>query len=308
MRLLSLQKKSTAAPLVSFVNNFAHKSKKERSYRRKYHNLAKKLAEFESHRGVELMTDSMTLPVMEDFVHYLNNTYSYRPSTVCSFYGFLLVVLKRADALGHAVNFEFKDVKIRNEEGFAVSLSEDELLKLHQLKALSDEAKAVRDLFLIGCCTGLRFSDYSRLSAEHFKADIISIRTKKTKASVQIPVHWMIREVIERNNGNLPKVKSAQAFNTCIKRICKTAKINQSVLIEQTKGSKLVRNRVKKYELICSHTARRSFATNLYLRGVSPAKIMLITGHETESSFFRYIRIGKEENAKELASHPFFMK
>ena len=294
--------------MVDFVNNFAHKSKRDRSYRRKYHNLANRLEEFEKHRGIILYTDSINLPVMEDFVYYLNNTYSYRPSTICSFFGLLLVVTKRAAAQGYAVNFDFKEFKIRNEEGHAVSLSEDELLTLHRLNSLSDEAKAVRDLFLIGSCTGLRFSDYSRLTAEHFNGDIISIRTKKTKVSVQIPVHWIIREVIERNGGQLPKVKSAQAFNTCIKRICKKAKINDSILIEQTEGNKLVRRRVKKYKLICSHTARRSFATNLYLRGVSAAKIMLITGHETESAFFRYIRISKEENARELSNHPFFVK
>lgn len=308
MQLFNLHRKREAAVLVDFVNNFAHKSKKSRAYLRKFHNLANRLAEFEKYRGITLYTNSLSLPAMEDFVYYLNNTYSYRPSTICSFYGFLQVVLKRADALGYAVDFEFKEIKIRNEHGHAVSLSEDELLALHRLNSLSNEAKAVRDLFLIGSCTGLRFSDYSRLTAEHFKGDIISIRTKKTKVSVQIPVHWMIREVIERNEGNIPKVKSQQAFNTCIKRVCKAAKINESILIEQTEGNKLIRRRVKKYKLICSHTARRSFATNLYLRGVSAAKIMLITGHETESAFFRYIRISKEENARELSTHPFFRK
>lgn len=60
--------------------------------------------------------------------------------------------------------------------------------------------------------------------------------------------------------------------------------------------------------LVSSHTARRSFATNMKLAGVETAKIMLFTGHKAQEAFFRYIRIGKLENAKELSSHPFFLK
>lgn len=63
---------------------------------------------------------------------------------------------------------------------------------------------------------------------------------------------------------------------------------------------------MEKWQVISSHTARRSFATNAYLAGIPVFRIMLITGHKTEESFFRYIRIGKAENARELAQHPFF--
>lgn len=57
---------------------------------------------------------------------------------------------------------------------------------------------------------------------------------------------------------------------------------------------------------VSSHTARRTFATNAYLAGILPARIMLITGHKTEQAFFRYIRIDKVRNAQELAQMDFF--
>jgi integrase len=69
---------------------------------------------------------------------------------------------------------------------------------------------------------------------------------------------------------------------------------------------KIVRKRVKKYALVSSHTARRTGATNMYLAGVQTFRIMLITGHTTEQSFFKYIRIEREENARVLSEHPFF--
>jgi integrase len=124
---------------------------------------------------------------------------------------------------------------------------------------------------------------------------------------VIVPVHWMIKEILVRNNGDLPKLKTSQQdFNKAIKCICKKAGINNSILIERTEGNKIIKKRVKKYELVSSHTARRSFATNLYLAGVSVARIMLMTGHKTESSFFKYIRIDKSENARILADNEFF--
>lgn len=57
---------------------------------------------------------------------------------------------------------------------------------------------------------------------------------------------------------------------------------------------------------VLSHTARRSFATNAYLAGLPPISIMKITGHKTESSFMKYIKISEKENAIQLKGHEFF--
>lgn len=99
---------------------------------------------------------------------------------------------------------------------------------------------------------------------------------------------------------------SQQNFNKIIKNVCKKAGITQKILVERTEGFKVVRKLVPKYQLVSTHTARRSGATNMYLAGIPPFRIMLITGHKTESAFYRYIRIQKEENAKDLQNHPFF--
>jgi integrase len=55
-----------------------------------------------------------------------------------------------------------------------------------------------------------------------------------------------------------------------------------------------------KADLICSHTARRSFATNAYKKGLPISSIMQITGHKTESSFRKYIQLSGKEHALEL--------
>jgi integrase len=64
----------------------------------------------------------------------------------------------------------------------------------------------------------------------------------------------------------------------------------------------------KRWELVTSHTARRSFATQMILLGFQPSEIMPITGHSSLTEFMKYIRIDREQSAKEMAQHPFFKK
>lgn len=100
--------------------------------------------------------------------------------------------------------------------------------------------------------------------------------------------------------------RSEYNFNKVLKRIAQSVGFTEEVLIERTRGGQIHRDMKKKYELVSSHTARRTAATNMYLAGIPTFRIMLITGHKAESAFYRYIRIGKDENAKELQNHHFF--
>ncbi|MFN3445993.1 MAG: tyrosine-type recombinase/integrase, partial [Bacteroidia bacterium] len=64
-------------------------------------------------------------------------------------------------------------------------------------------------------------------------------------------------------------------------------------------ATKLIK-RVPKHELVSSHTARRSFATNHYNKGFSVNILMKVLGHKTESMFYKYIRVTPTENAHRL--------
>ncbi|MGV8136464.1 MAG: tyrosine-type recombinase/integrase [Mangrovibacterium sp.] len=301
--------KVQTAKLVDYINRFANRSRKDRAYKRVYWNLAKKIAGYEKYRGTTLMTDSLTYQTFEDFIFYLRELFPYRNESIVKFAASLKTVINAAQRDGYKVVFGFVDYRLKKEEPVAVYLTIDEIERVFYLKKLSPGASVVRDRFIIGCCTGLRYSDFSVLSIDNIHDNNILVKTKKTGAKVVIPVHWMIREIINHHGGIMPEIMtSRQNFNKTIKRLCRLAKINSLVLIERTEGHRVVKKKLKKYELVVSHTARRSFATNMKMAGVETAKIMLFTGHKTEDAFFRYIRIGKKENADELASHPFFCK
>lgn len=56
-----------------------------------------------------------------------------------------------------------------------------------------------------------------------------------------------------------------------------------------------------KYELIVSHTARRSALTNLYKTGkFNNREMMAISGHQSEIVFEKYIKVGASEQADRI--------
>jgi len=95
-------------------------------------------------------------------------------------------------------------------------------------------------------------------------------------------------------------------MNRYLKELGEVAGIDEPVIITRTQGGEKVSETKRKFELISTHTARRSFATNAYKAGVPSLAIMTITGHKTEEAFMRYIQVSKEENAVLMAKHPFF--
>lgn len=164
--------------------------------------------------------------------------------------------------------------------------------------------KRARGLFLIGCYTGLRVSDFSRLSEAHV-GKYITIKTQKTGTPVIIPIHPVVRDIIS-GGFDLTDTISDQKLNGQIKELCRLAGITEEVMVNKNVGGRNIEIVTPKYKLVSSHTARRSFATNAYKAGVPTIAIMKITGHTKESTFLKYIKVSAQENAEMLSNHPFF--
>ena len=80
------------------------------------------------------------------------------------------------------------------------------------------------------------------------------------------------------------------------------AGMDEEVVIKKSRGGVKRETTKKKWELITTHTARRSFATNFYEMGFDASALMQITGHSTEAQFKKYINIDKKRNAKRMAA------
>lgn len=132
-------------------------------------------------------------------------------------------MLGKADKCGYKVNWGVSDVSLKKDYIETVALTQEELDRLNQLE-LSKEASAIRDIFLLGCYTAQRVSDYKRITAKDICGSIITIKQIKTGVVVKIPVHPVLYEILERNDGEFPSLPSGQAMNKSIKRICKKSR------------------------------------------------------------------------------------
>ena len=129
---------------------------------------------------------------------------------------------------------------------------------------------------------------------------------QKTKELVVIPIRPDLNLILSKYNYNLPKTYE-QKVNKYIKEVGKQAEIKEIIHTETIKGGLTVKAATPKYELIKTHTARRSGCTNMYLAGISTLDIMKVSGHKTEGEFLKYINVTKEQTAMNLANHPYFM-
>ncbi len=246
--------------------------------------------------------EDITLEFYKDFVAYLNKK-GFSLNTVGDNIKKLKAIMAASMELGYHKNNAFKGKYFTkpSEEADNIYLSLSELKEIQSLDLRTyPSLDNVRDLFLIGCYTGLRFSDFSKLSQKDIADGYITIQQSKTGGNVVIPIHSVVKEIIKKHNG-IPATISNQKFNSYLKDICKKIpSFSENVTKEITKAGKKISLNLKKWEMISSHTARRSFATNEYLTGTPSITIMAVTGHKTEKAFIKYIKVTPKEHAEKM--------
>ena len=190
-----------------------------------------------------------------------------------------------------------------------IALDENELQALAALD-LADNPylDRVRDQFLLLAWTGCRYSDLGKLTRRYIVQEdgdyCFSLEQQKTGAKVVIPILPPIVPILEKYDYQPPKPISNQRFNDYIKEVARMAGLDDEVTTTHTQQNKgefvpgRVETRRPKWQAVTAHTARRSFATNMYKQGFQTLAIMRITGHQTEKSFLTYIKVSESENAK----------
>ena len=257
----------------------------------------------------DLTFDSVSNEFYTSLISYFHDK-GYKQNTIGRAIKSLKFVMKVAYKEGIHENEIFKDedFKAVTEEVDNIYLTVDELKILYNLDLSQDKVKErARDLFLIGCYTAQRFSDYSRFRPEHIKktgngTKVIDIVTKKTKQRVIIPFLFPELDILLKKYDYRSPKTYEQDLNEQIKEVGKLAMFTSDIVIADKVGGKMVETVYKKHDLIKTHTARRSGATNLFKMGYAPLEIMKITGHTSEATFMKYIKVSKEENAEMMMS------
>lgn len=254
--------------------------------------------------------DDINLTFYNSYISFMNETKKYAQNTIGNQIKNLKTFLNEATERGINNNVEFRSRKFKKvyHDVDNVYLNKEEVKAIYNLD-LSDkpDLDKIRDLFIIGCCTGLRFSDFTKIKKENIIDDNkIKFRTQKTDETVFIPIHPYVKEILKKYDGKIEAPPNNDNLNDGIKTVAELAKISEIVEYTINKGGKTEKMSTEKFNQVSSHTARRSFATNLFLDDVPSITIMKMTGHKSEKSFLRYIRISQEENANKLLNHPFF--
>lgn len=293
-----------------FFNMFINEAKgnKSKAIIIAYNQTLRRLQEFERAKKMKLDYNSFTLEFYNLFYQYLNGL-NLATNTMDGYVKVLKTVLYSATERGYntCLDFQKRGFKRREATTTNIYLNETELRQLLKLDLSNNKRlERVRDLFIIGCYTGLRFSDFSLLKKGNIQDGVIKVVQEKTKDEVIIPIHPIVKRIIARYDGNAPRPMSNQKMNVYLKELGKLAGFDQPVTKTIIRGNTSDRTETVKYELITTHTARRSFATNAYLSGYPTYEIMKITGHKTEKNFQKYIKVSQHERAKIALEHPFF--
>ncbi|GAB3221162.1 site-specific integrase [Spirosoma arcticum] len=268
------------------------------------------LLKFQTVYPSRLDFDAFNMTFYERFKKHLT-TANYSVNAIGNLIKMLKIMLKRAYRDGLHTNdiFRHEDFKKMQEEVETIYLTETDLQKLYDAN-LSEHPRldTLRDTFLIGCYTGLRFSDFMQLRPQNIIHDgqILSVLTQKTGTRVSIPLNPKVLAILSKYNNQTPRVLSNQKFNDYLKELAKVAGLTDLVQTARTKGGMRMTRTAEKWELVTTHTARRSFATNAYKGGVPTIDIMKMTGHKTETSFMKYIKVSGEETAIRLLGHSYF--
>ncbi|HXB08742.1 MAG TPA: site-specific integrase [Puia sp.] len=274
---------------------------------RTYVTTLRHLREFGAARRKKIDFNDINLSFYGDYTEYLMKTAKLSTNTIGKHIQIIKLVMNEALEMGFNNNIAHKSRRfvVIREKSDSIYLSKEELneLELVDLSAYP-KLERVRDLFLVGCYTGLRYSDYSILKPENIRDGLIQITQVKTKDLVVIPVHDAVNRIIAKYGGRLPKSISNQKTNNYLKDVGEmTPCLAKDVVRSFTKEGKQQQTRHAKWELLTTHTARRSFATNEYLAGTPTLTIMAITGHRTEKAFLRYIKLVPSDHAKLLKDH-----
>ncbi|MGA2298973.1 MAG: site-specific integrase, partial [FCB group bacterium] len=248
--------------------------------------------------------DNLNEDFTDKFVLYLAQVIGRVNNSIDSILKTLKIFLNYAVDKGFTTNLRFKKVigevsrsfKLKT-EAQSVALTMEEIKKLEKIKLTSKKQNQIRDLFLIQIYTCMRYSDLNNLKPENIlmKEGIIKIYQLKTADPTIIPISNKLRDILKKYDGfNLPKY-SNQKYNDYIKELCKFAGIDSKIEISKYYGKKRVNETYEKWQLISSHTARRTNITISLKKNVLPEMVMQISGHKNRTAFQKYVKIAQTE-------------
>lgn len=222
-------------------------------------------------------------------------------STIEKKLGYLKWFLKWATNMGYNTNLTYRTFRptLKHTQKKIIYLTNEEMRRLMSLEIPQDRKalESVRDVLIFCCFSGLRHSDVFNLRRSDIKGGHIEITTMKTADSLSIELNDVTRGILEKyreytfkDNKALPVICN-QTMNRNVKELCQMAGIDEEIRVTTYKGNKRIDEIKQKWELVGTHTGRKTFIVNALSLGVPPNIVMKWTGHSDYKAMKPYIDI-----------------
>src|SRR3989304_2453989 len=188
---------------------FRKAKRNSKSYSKSYKTLIKLIEEFSKVNDANIFTNSINEYFVDDFVCFLEDK-KLKKSYIYNIISLVKSMAAKAAKTGYAIDRSYDDVVVEKEDSYSVFLSMNEITRIYYFVGLTEKQEAIRDLFIVGCLTALRYSDYSTLTKDNFVGNFIVKVTKKTGIKVTIPLHDYVKEIYLKYNGEISKGLSIQ--------------------------------------------------------------------------------------------------
>lgn len=265
-----------------------------------------KLKTYEETRNTVLTFEGINENFYSDFNKFILFELEHHYNNLAASIKRLKAFLNWSTEKGYNTNIEYrrKTFSTPEKEGTVIYLTWPELQTLINYPFEKEVHRKTRDFFCFGCLTGQRYSDIIKLTKNNLDTaeNVLKIIQQKTKKEISIPVHPGMKTIIDRYQEQfrlLPKFSNQKA-NKYIKEVCKIAEINTPTEYKTFVNHETRTNIEPKYDLIGTHTARKTFICLAYERGLTIEDIKEITGITQEKTLRRYLAISTETKRAKL--------
>lgn len=249
----------------------------------------------------DISTKAVDLRWLSGLINYMNKN-NIANSTQQTYFRVLKTFLSHCveNKIMDSIVLTFKpSFKIADEE--VVTLSADELHSLYTVELHTKIQRSIRDVFVVQCLTGLRYSDMKHIYKENIQEDeegnkYITLTTKKTMKRLKIFFNDRAEHILYNYDYTLPHPKIS-TMNKHLPLIAKQAGVKGRIEIVNVIGNRRVIDYKEKWELIKTHSARRTFINLMLEAGENITTIRSITGHSQLSSFSRYVGVSDEKKS-----------
>lgn len=255
---------------------------------------SKILAKFKKETKFNLTFDSIDNNFKSHFLQFCINQ-NLSNNSIANYLRIFKIFMQYAFNQKIHTNENFKELKFTTNETDLIALTENEILQLIEYKPKLDKFKNSKLLFLTQFYTGQRYSDLKNINKNNidYSKGIIKFNSQKTSNNIIIPITPGLKKLLPDFLN--AKILDITRQNIVLKELFKEIGINEIVNINQVRAAKKIIVSKPKYEVIGTHTARRSFITIALKKGISPQIIMKVTGHKDFKSFEKYIKFSETD-------------